>query len=195
MVLNRSLSSCRSQPWPFSSPVAPHRGTTRRRRPRPSTTTSTRNKTRRRIVDRAPAVEATSATARDRLPARNLPGTKRVVQVDAVGCDQHDRSVLCSDRRLQRETEREHQQTGQPASAANRMLLMGIAHRCELPLRCIFVVWDGDVTPDQWTAHFKRLVNDPGFAACSRALVDLSTAGGRVEHHRRCDQGDGGTLA
>ena len=60
------------------------------------------------------------------------------------------------------------------------MLLVGIAYRCEPPLRCIFIVWDGNVTPNQWTAHFERIINDPALPACPRALVDLSTAGGAV---------------
>jgi hypothetical protein len=53
---------------------------------------------------------------------------------------------------------------------------MGIGYRCAPQLHCSFVVWDADVTPEQWTANFEKFANDPAFADCPRAIVDLSTA-------------------
>ena len=54
---------------------------------------------------------------------------------------------------------------------------MGIAHRSVAELRCTFVVWDGDVMPDEWAANFERVVKDPAFASCPKTLADLSTVG------------------
>jgi hypothetical protein len=54
---------------------------------------------------------------------------------------------------------------------------MGIAYRCAAELRCTLIVWDRDVTPEQWTTHIERLVNDPAWASCPRALIDLTTVG------------------
>jgi hypothetical protein len=52
---------------------------------------------------------------------------------------------------------------------------VSIAFRCEVPLRCAFIVWDGDVTPDQWIAHLEKRVNDPAYWSCTRVLIDLTT--------------------
>jgi len=55
---------------------------------------------------------------------------------------------------------------------------VGIAYRCSTDHRCTFVVWDGDVTPDEWRAHNDRLFADPAFPPGPRTLVDMRTAGG-----------------
>jgi len=54
---------------------------------------------------------------------------------------------------------------------------MGIAYRCVPELRCTFVVWDGDVTPEQWSSHVDRLAADPAFPPGPLLLSDLSSAG------------------
>lgn len=54
---------------------------------------------------------------------------------------------------------------------------MGIAYRLDPRLGCAFVVWDRNVTPDVWRAHFDQMFSDPMFPPGRRLLVDLSTAG------------------
>lgn len=56
--------------------------------------------------------------------------------------------------------------------------LVGIAYRCDTDLGCTFVVWDGNVTPEEWRAHRERLLADPAFSAGSKMFADLSRAGG-----------------
>ena len=55
---------------------------------------------------------------------------------------------------------------------------MGIAYRLDPQLGCTVIVWDANVTPDEWRHHFKRMSDDPGFPPGPRVLADLSTAGG-----------------
>jgi len=55
---------------------------------------------------------------------------------------------------------------------------MGIAYRCRADARCTFIVWDGDVTPEQWKDQVDRITADPGFPPGPLILADLSTAGG-----------------
>jgi hypothetical protein len=55
---------------------------------------------------------------------------------------------------------------------------VGIGYRCDRNLRCTFVVWDGDVTPEEWGAQVERLIRDPAFPPGPLMLADLSTAGG-----------------
>jgi hypothetical protein len=55
---------------------------------------------------------------------------------------------------------------------------MGIAYRCDPNLRCTFAVWDGDVTPEEWSDQLERIVADPAFPPGPLVLADLSTAGG-----------------
>ena len=55
---------------------------------------------------------------------------------------------------------------------------MGIAYRCVPELRCTFVVWDREVTPDEWRGHIDRLVADPAFPPGSLMVADLRAAGG-----------------
>jgi hypothetical protein len=55
---------------------------------------------------------------------------------------------------------------------------VAIAYRCSTDHRCTFVVWDGDVTPDEWRVHNERLFDDPAFPPGPRMLVDLRSAGG-----------------
>ncbi|MGO9873204.1 MAG: hypothetical protein ACLPVY_05340 [Acidimicrobiia bacterium] len=55
---------------------------------------------------------------------------------------------------------------------------MGIAYRCHANLGCTFVVWDGDVTPDQWSDELDRIIADLAFPPGPLVLADLSTAGG-----------------
>jgi len=55
---------------------------------------------------------------------------------------------------------------------------VGIAYRFDTRLRCTFVVWDGDVTPEQWRTQVDTIVDDPAFPPGPLILADLSTAGG-----------------
>jgi hypothetical protein len=55
---------------------------------------------------------------------------------------------------------------------------MGIAGRCDATLGCTFIVWDGDVTPDEWRDQARQRFADPAFPPGPSALADLSTAGG-----------------
>jgi hypothetical protein len=55
---------------------------------------------------------------------------------------------------------------------------VGIAYCCDTKLRCTFVVWDGDVTPDAWRGHVARIVSDPAFPPGPLLLGDLSTVAG-----------------
>ena len=55
---------------------------------------------------------------------------------------------------------------------------MGIAYRCDAASGCTYVVWDVEVTPDEWRSHFEAMSNDPAFPPGPRMLADLSTAGG-----------------
>ena len=55
---------------------------------------------------------------------------------------------------------------------------MGIAYRSDERLRCTFIVWDGDVTPEQWSDQVETIVADPTFPPGPLVLADLSTAGG-----------------
>ena len=55
---------------------------------------------------------------------------------------------------------------------------MGIAYRFEAQLRCTFIVWDGDVTPQQWRDQVDSIVDDPAFPPGPLVLADLTTAGG-----------------
>src|SRR5580765_3700635 len=54
---------------------------------------------------------------------------------------------------------------------------MGIGYRCD-PSGCTFIVWDGDVTAEQWAEHIARLVADPEFPPGPHVLADISTSGG-----------------
>ncbi len=53
---------------------------------------------------------------------------------------------------------------------------MGIAYRCDPNLRCTFVVWHGDVTPEQWREQLGRIIADPSFPPGPLMMADLSTA-------------------
>jgi hypothetical protein len=55
---------------------------------------------------------------------------------------------------------------------------VGIAYRCDTNLRCTFIVWDGDVTPEQWNDQLDRIIADPAFPPGPLLLADLSSAGG-----------------
>jgi len=55
---------------------------------------------------------------------------------------------------------------------------MGIAYRCDPNVRCTFVVWDGDVTPKEWSDQLERMTADRVFPPGPLILADLSTAGG-----------------
>ncbi len=55
---------------------------------------------------------------------------------------------------------------------------MPIGYRCDRSHGCTFVVWDGDIDPNEWRAHVERLFNDPAFPPGPRLLADLRTAGG-----------------
>jgi hypothetical protein len=54
---------------------------------------------------------------------------------------------------------------------------MGIGYRCDAS-GCTFIVWDGDVSPEQWAAHVARLAADPEFPPGPLMLADISTSGG-----------------
>ncbi len=55
---------------------------------------------------------------------------------------------------------------------------MGIAYQCDEASGCTFIVWDAEVTPEEWLACERRLFADPAFPPGSRALADLRSAGG-----------------
>jgi len=55
---------------------------------------------------------------------------------------------------------------------------VAIAYRCDVPLRCTFSVWDGDVTPQEWSDQLGRIILDPLCPPGPLLLADLSTAGG-----------------
>jgi hypothetical protein len=52
---------------------------------------------------------------------------------------------------------------------------MGIAYRCDPTLQCTFVVWHGDVTPDEFRAHADHMFVDPAFPPGPKLLGDLRT--------------------
>jgi hypothetical protein len=54
---------------------------------------------------------------------------------------------------------------------------VSIAYRCDAGLRCTFVIWEGDVTPRQWSDHVERMLSDPAFPPGPLMLADLSSAG------------------
>ena len=54
---------------------------------------------------------------------------------------------------------------------------MPINYRCDAGLRCTLVVWDGDVTPEEWEHHLERMTADPAFPPGPLLLSDLSSAG------------------
>ena len=56
--------------------------------------------------------------------------------------------------------------------------VVAITYRCDATLGCTFIVWDRNVTPDQWREQFRQLSADPAFPPGSLMLADLSTAGG-----------------
>ena len=51
-------------------------------------------------------------------------------------------------------------------------------YRCDAALGCTFIVWDHDVTPDQWRGHAARLFVDPEFPPGPLVLADISSANG-----------------
>ncbi len=53
---------------------------------------------------------------------------------------------------------------------------MPIASKCDYELGCTFVVWHGNVTPEEWDRHFDDLIADPAFPPGPRWIVDLQTA-------------------
>ena len=54
---------------------------------------------------------------------------------------------------------------------------MGIVYRLEPDPGVAYVVWDGTVTADQWMAHVRQLLADPGWPPAGRRhLSDLRTA-------------------
>jgi hypothetical protein len=55
---------------------------------------------------------------------------------------------------------------------------VAIGYRFVVEDRCAYVVWHGDVKPDQWNAHRDKFVNDPAYPDCPRSLVDMSSVGG-----------------
>jgi len=46
----------------------------------------------------------------------------------------------------------------------------------EKGLGCTFVAWYGNVTPEEWRAHFERLLANPGFPPGRSWLVDARRA-------------------
>jgi hypothetical protein len=56
--------------------------------------------------------------------------------------------------------------------------VVAIAYRCDARVRCTFIVWDGDVTPQQWNRHVERMLGDPAFPPGPLMLADLTTARG-----------------
>jgi hypothetical protein len=52
---------------------------------------------------------------------------------------------------------------------------MGIAYRADRLFGCTFAVWDGDIGPDDVTAHLLRLAEDPEWPPGPMHLSDLST--------------------
>jgi hypothetical protein len=58
---------------------------------------------------------------------------------------------------------------------------VGIGYRCDAALGCTFIVWDRDVTPDEWRDQFRRMSDDPAFPPGPLAITDLSTAGAAAQ--------------
>ncbi len=54
---------------------------------------------------------------------------------------------------------------------------MGIAYRCDMSLGCTFIIWDGDVMPEQWGEQLGRVVGDRAFPPGPLLFGDLSTVG------------------
>jgi hypothetical protein len=53
---------------------------------------------------------------------------------------------------------------------------MPVVSRLDSRLGCTFVVWYGEVTPDEWHAHFEELLASDDFPPGSRWLTDLRYA-------------------
>jgi hypothetical protein len=52
---------------------------------------------------------------------------------------------------------------------------MGIIHLSDRQRGVSFIVWDGEVTADDWLRHIKALVADPDWPAIPRFITDLRT--------------------
>jgi len=59
----------------------------------------------------------------------------------------------------------------------DKLRAVPINYRCDAELRCTIIVWDGDVTPEEWSRHLDRMTSDPAFPPGPLLLSDLSTAG------------------
>lgn len=70
---------------------------------------------------------------------------------------------------------------------------MAIAYRCDAAIGCTFIVWDHDVTPEEWRDHNERLLHDPAFPPGPLVLADLSTAGdaARISPEVVAEMGEG----
>jgi hypothetical protein len=53
---------------------------------------------------------------------------------------------------------------------------MSIVSRLDQPLGCTFVVWQGEVTLDEWHATFDSIVTDPKFPPGRKWLADATMA-------------------
>lgn len=52
---------------------------------------------------------------------------------------------------------------------------MGIIYSCDRQIGVIFVVWDGEVTWDEWREQIHKLMADPDWPSISRLIADLQT--------------------
>ena len=59
----------------------------------------------------------------------------------------------------------------------NTLAPVSIAYHCDPTLRCTFIVWDGDVTPEQWVEQVERVAGDRAFPPGPLLFGDLSTVG------------------
>lgn len=53
---------------------------------------------------------------------------------------------------------------------------MGIIYSCERQKGVIFIVWDGEVTADDWFHHIHKLLSEPDWLIIPRIIADVQTA-------------------
>jgi len=52
---------------------------------------------------------------------------------------------------------------------------MGITYQCDRAKNTIFIVWDGEVTADEWLAQAHKLMAEPDWPAITRLITDVGT--------------------
>lgn len=58
---------------------------------------------------------------------------------------------------------------------------MGVAYFCDPVTRCTYIVWDAEVSPEEWSAAENALFADPAFPPGPFAVADLRTANGALD--------------